>query len=203
MALVFYNSDVAEYWEWSGTGLPSGEHHQRRLQDRRELHHLRAHTLSSAGGQTGVRPGCSRGQTGVRPGSDRGQTTAEHRKRDFDGGRWSDPGLRPVLPELFHQHLRVAPALFVVLPARGREVFGCAFDEPALRLEVGGGLRGQRQQLRQAELARPVLDELNQLPADGLVLVRRTDIKTGQLAFSCPDRSPGRRTQRDSCRSRR
>ena len=38
--IVNYNTDVSQFWEWSGTGSPAGGRHQRSLQARRELHHV-------------------------------------------------------------------------------------------------------------------------------------------------------------------
>ncbi len=45
MALVFHNSDVAEYLGMVRAGLSAGEHHERRLQARRQPHDLRAVAL--------------------------------------------------------------------------------------------------------------------------------------------------------------
>ena len=44
--IVNYNTDVSQFWEWSGTGLRPIERHERGVQARRELHHLRADALS-------------------------------------------------------------------------------------------------------------------------------------------------------------
>ena len=43
--IVNYNTDVSQYWEWSGRGLPAVRRHQRGLQARRELPDLRHDAL--------------------------------------------------------------------------------------------------------------------------------------------------------------
>src|SRR5260221_296915 len=73
--------------------------------------------------------------------------------------------------QFLHQHLGVAAALVVFLAARGRQIVRRAFRKPAFRLKIRECLRRKREQLAQAGLARPGLDELNQLPADALVFV--------------------------------
>ena len=106
--------------------------------------------------------------------------------------------------ELLHQDLGIAAALVVLLAARGRQIVRRAFDEAAFGLKIGEGLRREREQLAQPQLARPVFHELNQLAADALVLVRRADVQARQLALVLlRDTRAGRRTRRGSCRSRR
>ena len=113
--------------------------------------------------------------------------------------RWSCRSI-----ELLHQHLRVAAALLVFLAARGRQIVRRAFGEAALGLKISERLRRERQQLAQAQLARPVLDELDQLAADALILVRRADVQARQLALVLfRDRRAARRRRPDSCRFRR
>ena len=46
MAIVNYNNDIAEYWEWSAEGVFSVDFTERRVQARGELHRLRHDTLS-------------------------------------------------------------------------------------------------------------------------------------------------------------
>src|SRR5205823_2685827 len=91
--------------------------------------------------------------------------------------------LRSRFGELFHEHLGVASALVVFLAATGWQVLGRTFAETTLRLKIGKSLRRERDQFAQAEVARFVLHKLDQLSANALVLVRRIDIKAGQLAF--------------------
>ena len=77
-----------------------------------------------------------------------------------------------VHPSFFTSTLESPSALFVLLPARRRQVVGSAFDEAALGLKIREGLRRERQQFAQAQFARPVLHELDQLASDALILVR-------------------------------
>ena len=44
--IVNYNTDVSQFWEWSGTGLRPIDETERGLQARGELHHLRADALA-------------------------------------------------------------------------------------------------------------------------------------------------------------
>ena len=44
--IVNYNTDVSQFWEWSGHGPAADRRHQRSLQARRELHHLRPDALT-------------------------------------------------------------------------------------------------------------------------------------------------------------
>ena len=45
MMIVNYNTDISQFWEWSGTGPAADRRHQRSLQARRELSGLRADAL--------------------------------------------------------------------------------------------------------------------------------------------------------------
>ncbi len=45
MAIINYNTDISEFWEFSGTGLKPIRRIERRVQARRELHHLRNDAL--------------------------------------------------------------------------------------------------------------------------------------------------------------
>ena len=80
--------------------------------------------------------------------------------------------LAPMRIELLHQHLGMPAALLVLLPARRRQVVRRAFDKAAFGLKIREGLGRERQQFLQAQFARPVFHELNQLAPDALVLVR-------------------------------
>ena len=47
MVIANHNHDVAEYWEFSGTGFFSGRSVERSLQARRQLHAVRTHSLDN------------------------------------------------------------------------------------------------------------------------------------------------------------
>ena len=48
MAIINYNTDISEFWEFSGTGLEADRGIERRVQARRQLHHLRDDALGSS-----------------------------------------------------------------------------------------------------------------------------------------------------------
>src|SRR5262245_20398412 len=85
--------------------------------------------------------------------------------------------------QCFYEYLGVAAALLVLLPAQGRQVIWRAFGEVSLRLKVREGLGRDRQQLFQAELTGPVLDELNEFSPNPLILVGGAHVEAGQLAL--------------------
>ena len=89
-----------------------------------------------------------------------------------------------MLLQLLNQHLRVAPALIVFFAPRGRQVVRRTFGKTAFGLKVCERLGRERDEFVQADVARLVFDELDQLAADALVFVRRVDIQAGQLAFA-------------------
>jgi len=84
----------------------------------------------------------------------------------------------------FQQDLGLAPALLVFFTTGGRQVFRGSFDEAGFGLEVSEGLRGQDDQFLKSQLARFILDELNQFASDALVFVGGTDVEAGELAFA-------------------
>src|SRR5262245_39143292 len=88
------------------------------------------------------------------------------------------------LSEFLDEDFRVASALLVRLAPAGRKIVGRAFDEPPLRLEVVEGLRGEREDLAESEVARAVFGKLNQLAADALVLVRRAHVERPELGLA-------------------
>src|SRR2546427_49351 len=97
--------------------------------------------------------------------------------------RWSKSGeLRGF--EFLHQHFGVAAALVVFVAARRREVVAGAFNEAALGLEIGESLGGKSQQIVETKFPRFVLHKMDHLASDPLVLVRRIDVETCQLALA-------------------
>src|SRR5271165_1116208 len=84
--------------------------------------------------------------------------------------------------QLLQENFRVPSAMVIFLAAGGRKVVGGAFDKAALGLEISKRLRREGDQFVQAHFAGFIFDELNQLSADTLVLVRRIDVKTGEFA---------------------
>ena len=46
MAIINYNTDISEYWEWSDTGLKPIDESNEAYKTRRQLHHLRDDTLN-------------------------------------------------------------------------------------------------------------------------------------------------------------
>src|ERR1039458_9105940 len=88
------------------------------------------------------------------------------------------------LLELLDEHLGVAAALIVFLPAGGRQVIGSALGKAAFALEIGEGLRGQREEFVETHITRLVLHVMDELAADALVFVRRADVEAGELALA-------------------
>src|ERR1039458_5602012 len=88
------------------------------------------------------------------------------------------------LLELLDEHLGVTAALVVFLPAGGRQVIGSALGKAAFALEIGEGLRGQREEFVETHITRLVLHVMDELAADALVFVRRADVEAGELALA-------------------
>ncbi len=78
----------------------------------------------------------------------------------------------------------MAAALVVFLAPGGRQVVGGAFGEAAFGLEPGKGLRGERNEFLEAQLAGFVFHKLDELAADALVLVGGADVEAGQFTFA-------------------
>src|ERR1700722_4994477 len=98
--------------------------------------------------------------------------------------RWENGGILCEVTlslELFHQHLGVPAALFVLLPPCRREIVRGAFQKPPFGLKIGKGLRRERQEFPKTQFTRPVFHELDQFAPNPLVLMRRAHIQTRQL----------------------
>src|ERR1035438_10343827 len=76
---------------------------------------------------------------------------------------------RDGLLEFLDEHLGVTTALVVFLPAGGRQVVGSALGKATFALEIGEGLRGQREEFVEAHVAGLILNVLDELAADALV----------------------------------
>ena len=73
--------------------------------------------------------------------------------------------------------------MLVFFAAGGRQIVGRAFTEAALGLKIRERLRRERDEFAQIHFARLVFHELDQLPPDALIFVRRADVKARQLAL--------------------